>query len=69
MSATPHPLREKDGEEHIWAYQEEELEIADLQSTLEALAADEFTDERPTEREEVSLTVGSAAVFAALPPF
>ena len=48
---------EKDGEDHIWAYQEEELEIADLQSTLEALAADEFTDERPTEREEVSLTV------------
>ena len=48
---------EKDGEEHIWAYQEEELEIADFQSTLEGLAADEFTDERPTEREEVSLTV------------
>ena len=48
---------EKDGEEHIWAYQEEELEIADLQSALEALAADEFTDERPTEREEVSLTI------------
>lgn len=48
---------EKDGEEHIWAYQEEELEIADLQSALEALTADEFTDERPTEREEVSLTV------------
>lgn len=48
---------EKDGEEHIWAYQEEELEIADLQSALEALAADEFTDERPTEREEISLTV------------
>ena len=48
---------EKDGEDHIWSYQEEDLEIADLQSTLEALAADEFTDERPTEREEVSLTV------------
>ena len=48
---------EKDGEERAWAYQEEELEIADLQSALEALTADEFTDERPAQKEEISLTV------------
>ena len=50
-------ISEKDGEEHIWAYQDEELEIADLQSTLEALAADEFTDEQPTQKEEIGLTI------------
>ncbi len=36
---------EKDGSERVWSYQEEELEIDDLQSALEALTADEFTNE------------------------
>ena len=39
---------EKDGEERAWTYQKkDELEIADLQSALGTLTADEFTDERP----------------------
>lgn len=48
---------EKNGEERAWAYQEEELEIADLQSALEALTAEKFTDEQPDQKEEISLTV------------
>ena len=48
---------EKDGEERTWAYQEEELEIANLQSALEGLTADEFTDEWPAQKEEIGLTV------------
>ena len=48
---------EKDGDEHTWLYQEEEIEISALQSGLEALTAQEFTGERPAQKEEISLTV------------
>ena len=48
---------EKNGDERTWTYQEEELEIADLQSALEALTADVFTGERPDQKEEIGLTV------------
>lgn len=48
---------EKSGDERTWAYQNEELEIANLQSAVESLRADEFTDERPAQKEEISLTV------------
>ncbi len=49
---------EEDGDERAWSYQDKgELEIADLQSALEALTADEFTDERPNQKEEISLIV------------
>ena len=49
---------EKDGDERIWSCQdEEELEIADFQSALETLSADEFTDEQPTQKEEIGLTI------------
>ena len=48
---------EKDGDERTWVYQEEELEIADLQSALEALATDKFTDEQPAQKEEIGLTI------------
>lgn len=50
-------MPERDGEERTWAYQEEELEIADFQSALEALTADEFTNERPSQKEEIGLTM------------
>ncbi len=40
-----------------WYYGEEELDISHLQRALEGLSADSFTDEAPTEREEISLTV------------
>lgn len=47
---------EKD-DEILYYYGEEELEIADLQSAIEALVADEFTEEEPEEKEEISFTV------------
>lgn len=48
---------EKDGDERIYTYQDEELEIKDFKAALEALTADSFTNERSTQKEEVSLTV------------
>lgn len=48
---------EKDGDGRTYFYQGEELKIDDFQAALEALSADRFTDERPTQKEEISLTV------------
>lgn len=48
---------EEKGKERTWSCQEEELEIDDLQKTLEALRADEFTSEKPSQKEEIGLTV------------
>ena len=48
---------EEKGKERTWSCQEEELEIDDLKETLEALRADEFTSEKPSQKEEVGLTV------------
>ncbi len=51
-------LDEKDeSNERIWYYGEEEIDINDLQSALEDLSADSFTDETPDQKEEISLTV------------
>lgn len=47
---------EQDDGKHYY-YQENELEIADLQSAIEGLRADSFTGEQPTQKEEISLTV------------
>lgn len=48
----------KDGDKCTWSYQDENgLEISDLQSALENLVAAEFTDERPTQKEEIGLTI------------
>lgn len=44
-------------EERIWLYQEEELDIGGLQSALEDLSADSFTDETPSDLEEIGLVV------------
>lgn len=43
--------------ERIWYYGEEELDISGLQSALTELSADSFTDEDPTDKEEIGLTV------------
>ena len=46
-------------DDRVWKYQEEELDIADLQDALENLNAeyaDSFTDEMPSGKEEISLT-------------
>ena len=48
---------EERGKERTWSFQEEELEIDDLKETLEALRADEFTSEKPSQKEEIDLTV------------
>ena len=46
---------ELDGEEYIYYYQDEEVDISSLQYALEALTAAEFTDEQPTQKMEISL--------------
>ena len=48
---------EEKGKERTWSFQEEELEIDDLKATLEALRADEFTSEKPSQKEEIGLTI------------
>ena len=51
-------MSEKDQDKSIWSYQDkDELEIGDFQSSLENLTADEFTDERPAQKEEIGLTI------------
>lgn len=47
----------EDGDGRTYFYQGEELKIDDFQAAFEALSADRFTDERPTQKEEISLTV------------
>ena len=46
-----------DGDDRTYTYQEEELDLADLQDALEELEAAEFTDEAPDQQEEISLTL------------
>ncbi len=46
-----------EGEDRTWAYQDEEQDITALQGALEALMADSFTDEQPSGKEEIALTV------------
>lgn len=48
---------EESGDERTYYYQNEELEIADFRSALKNLKANSFTDEQPTQKEEISLTV------------
>lgn len=48
---------ETDDAERVWRYQEEEIQITDLQAALEALSADSFTGEKATEKEELRLTL------------
>lgn len=48
---------EQDGKEQAWSYQGEELEIDGFRDALNALTADEFTTEKPSGKEEISLTL------------
>lgn len=48
---------EDEDAERVWYYGEEELDVGKLQTALENLSADSFTDEAPSEKEEISLTV------------
>lgn len=47
---------ENDGET-IWKYQDEKINISDFRSALMGLNADSFTDDKPSEKEELALTV------------
>lgn len=64
LEGTTHTLvsERNDEEERLWYYQEvtEEADALDLtafQDALESLTADTFTDEAPTEKEEIRLTL------------
>ena len=46
-----------EGEDRTWLYQGEEVDVSALQEALESLSADSFTDERPSQRQEIALTV------------
>lgn len=48
---------QKDGKERKWLYQEEEIDIDDFQDALESIAAGEFTSERASGQQEISLTL------------
>lgn len=48
---------EKDRDGRVWSYQEEEVDISDFQNALASLRADSFTDEKPTEKEEIRFTL------------
>lgn len=48
---------EGEDDDRIWLYQGAEVELDDFQSALETLTADSFTDEQPTGKEEIGLTV------------
>lgn len=50
-------IAENRGNERIWYYEEKELETVDFQNALERLRADGFTDEEPSQKEEIRLTI------------
>ena len=47
---------EKKKEERVYYYQDEEMEMDGFRSALENLKAESFTDEEPTQKEEIHLT-------------
>lgn len=48
---------ETEDEEQTWYYEEEEVEISDLKMAFSYLEAESFTDEQPSQKEEISLTM------------
>ena len=48
---------EEDGDTRTYCYQEEEIDLTDLQNAVEALTAEQFTSETPTEQEEIRMTI------------
>ena len=49
-------VKEKN-KENIWYYQDDEIETDDFRNALNALSASEFTEEKPSDKEEISLTL------------
>lgn len=52
---------ERDGDERVWSYQDQEIEADGLRDALAALTAVEFTAGRPVQKEEIRLTVHLAS--------
>ncbi len=50
-------IGENEDGESVWICVGEEFDMADIRSAIEALSATSFTDEEPTGREEISLTL------------
>ncbi|MCI8465249.1 MAG: DUF4340 domain-containing protein [Lachnospiraceae bacterium] len=48
---------EKKDDEQIWYYQGEEVETSNLKTAFANLKAERFTEESPTQKEEISLTI------------
>lgn len=48
---------EQEGDGDTWLYQGEKFDAVDLRANLKALLVDEFTEEQPEQKEEISLTV------------
>ena len=46
-----------DGDKKTFYYGEEEVSVEDLQSTLEDMNASSFTEETPSQKEEIALTL------------
>lgn len=46
-----------EGEEHLYYYQDEEVDVSDFQNALNKLKAESFTQEQPSQQEEISLTL------------
>ena len=46
-----------EGEERTWTYQDQEVDISDLQAAVEGLSAQSFTQEQPDQQLEIALTV------------
>lgn len=58
LEGTDHTITsEKDGDERVWSYQGEELDITDFQNALVSLRADSFTSGKPTGKEEIRFTL------------
>ena len=47
----------KEKKENVWYYQGEEIETEDFRNALNSLSVSEFTEEEPTDKEEISLTL------------
>ena len=45
-----------EGEDAVWSWNDQEIDFADLQAAVEALSAEEFTDEAPGDQLEISFT-------------
>lgn len=50
-------ISRKKNDKRTYYYQDEELDVTDLQHAFQNLKADSFTDEKPVKKEEIGLTV------------